>query len=100
MSENGTAPRTDFLPAARPPAPTIDVAELAREVAKALPPERKALGLQEAAQSLGVSADYFMEHIAPDLRIVRRGRRRIIPAAELDRWLEEAATFALPKSPT
>ncbi len=92
---NGSAPRTDYLPA-RPPAPTIDVAKLAQEVAKALPPERKALGIQEAAQSLGVSVDYFKAHIAPDLRIVRRGRRKLVPTAELDRWLDEAATYALP----
>ena len=96
---NNAAPRTDYLPA-RPLAPTIDVADLAREVAKALPPERKALGLQEAAQSLGVSTDYFKEHIAPDLRIVRRGRRKLIPTTELDRWLDEAATYALPPDPS
>ena len=100
---NGTAPRTDYKsdhPAMRPAASTIDVGKLAREIAKSLPPERKALGLQEAAQSLGVSTDYFKEHIAPDLRIVRRGRRRLIPTAELDRWLEEAATYALPFDPS
>lgn len=97
-AKNGTAPRTDYLPP-RPPAPSIDVAKLAREIAKALPVERKALGLQEAARSLGVSNDFFLAHIAPSLRIVRKGRRKLVPTAELDRWLDEAATFALPSDP-
>ena len=99
---NGTAPRSDWRsdhPVMRPKAPSINVPELAQEVAKALSVERKALGLQEAAQSLGVSIDYFKQHIAPDLRTVRRGRRKLVPTAELDRWLDEAATFALPSDP-
>jgi hypothetical protein len=96
-ARNGTGepPRTDYLPA-RPPAATIDLAKLAREIVRATPPERKALGLDEAATSLGVSVDYLKQHILPDLRIVRRGRRKLIPTTELDRWLDEAATYALP----
>ena len=27
----------------------------------------------------------------PELRVVRRGRRRLIPVRELERWLEENA---------
>jgi hypothetical protein len=30
-----------------------------------------------------------------ELRIVRRGRRRLIPVRELERWLDENATRAL-----
>jgi hypothetical protein len=29
------------------------------------------------------------------LRVVRRGRRRLVPVRELERWLEEHAAFAL-----
>jgi len=35
------------------------------------------------------------EHIAPELRIIRRGRRKLIPIHELERWLSEQASFAL-----
>ena len=38
--------------------------------------------------ALGVSVDFFEEHVMPELRIVRRGRRRLIPLAEMQRWLE------------
>jgi excisionase family DNA binding protein len=46
----------------------------------------------EAAQMLGVSRDYFDEHVKPELRIVRRGRRILIALTELERWLDWAAT--------
>ncbi len=41
---------------------------------------------------LGVSRDYFDEHVKSELRIVRRGSRTIlIPVAELVRWVERNA---------
>ncbi|HLE98809.1 MAG TPA: helix-turn-helix domain-containing protein [Gaiellaceae bacterium] len=46
----------------------------------------------EAAEMLGVSRDYFDEHVIQELRIVRRGRRILIALAELQRWLDRAAT--------
>jgi excisionase family DNA binding protein len=48
----------------------------------------------EAAESLGVSRDFFDEHIASELRIVRRGRRRLIPVKEIERWLDQSAARA------
>lgn len=46
----------------------------------------------EAAEMLGVSRDFFDEHIKPELRIVRRGSKTIlIPVAELERWLHKSA---------
>ena len=57
---------------------------------------RLALTKAEAAEALGVSVDFFEDHIMCELRIVRRGRRRLIPVAELVRWLESSADRALP----
>ena len=42
---------------------------------------------EEAARMLGVSVDFFDEHIRPRLRIVYSGRRILVPVAELERWL-------------
>jgi excisionase family DNA binding protein len=53
---------------------------------------RLALSPNEAAATLGVSRDYFDEHVAPELRIVRRGRRRLIAVRELERWLNAEAS--------
>src|SRR3954470_4979373 len=57
---------------------------------------RLALTKSEAAEALSVSVDFFEDHIMCELRIVRRGRRRLIPVAELVRWLEISADRALP----
>ena len=56
---------------------------------------RMALSKAEAADTLGVSIDFFEQHIMPELRIVRRGRRRLIPTDELGRWLDEMAAQTL-----
>jgi excisionase family DNA binding protein len=53
---------------------------------------RLALSPDEAAALLGVSRDYFDEHVIAELRIVRRGRRILVSLAELERWLERAST--------
>jgi excisionase family DNA binding protein len=58
----------------------------------ATPRARLALSPDEAAAALGVSRDYFDEHILGELRVVRRGRRILIPLVELERWLDRAAT--------
>jgi excisionase family DNA binding protein len=56
------------------------------------------LSPDEAAALLGVSRDYFDEHVIGELRIVRRGRRILIALAELERWLDRAAARpALPR---
>jgi len=56
---------------------------------------RLALSIAEAADSLGMSADHFRRHVLPDLRVVRTGRLRLIPLAEVDGWLEGNAARAL-----
>jgi excisionase family DNA binding protein len=56
---------------------------------------RLALSKCEAADALGVSVDFLEEHVMHELRIVRRGRRRLIPVRELERWLDENAALAV-----
>jgi excisionase family DNA binding protein len=49
----------------------------------------------EAAQALGVSPDFFDEHVRHELRVVRRGRLIFVSLAELERWLEANAARTL-----
>jgi excisionase family DNA binding protein len=49
----------------------------------------------EAAQALGVSRDFFDEHVRDELRLVRRGRLVLVPVRELERWVEENAARVL-----
>jgi excisionase family DNA binding protein len=55
------------------------------------PVPRLALSKTEAAEALGVSVDFLEQHVMHELRIVRRGRRRLIPVTELDHWIERNA---------
>jgi excisionase family DNA binding protein len=55
---------------------------------------RLAYSKAEAAQALGVSVDFLEDHVLPELRVARVGRRRLIPIAELERWLERHAERA------
>jgi excisionase family DNA binding protein len=64
----------------------------------ASPVPRLALSKAEAAEALGVSIDFFEEHVMPELRVVRRGRRRLVPVPELERWLRQNASLALEDS--
>ena len=57
---------------------------------------RLALSPDEAASSLGVSRDYLDEHIAAELRWVRRGRRKFVAIRELELWLDRASARTLP----
>jgi excisionase family DNA binding protein len=56
---------------------------------------RLTLSKAEAAAALGVSVDFFEDHVMHDLRIVRIGRRRLVPIQELVRWLDDNASRAL-----
>ena len=50
-----------------------------------------ALSVEQACAALGVSWDTWRAHIEPDVRIVRLGRRKLVPVAELERWLTDHA---------
>jgi hypothetical protein len=58
-------------------------------------PGRLAITRAEAARSLGVSINSFERHVQPELKIVRRGKLRLIPVREIERWLEENAEWTL-----
>jgi hypothetical protein len=69
-------------------------------MAKKLPAPfpRIALTPPEAAAALGVGPDFFDANVAPELRLVRRGRKRLVPVSELERWTAENAERALGES--
>lgn len=52
---------------------------------------RLALTKTEAAEALGMSINSFERHVQPELRLVRRGKLRVIPVSEIERWLDENA---------
>jgi hypothetical protein len=54
-----------------------------------------ALSREQAAEALGVSVDFLDAKVIPDLRVVSKGRRVLIPVRELERWLEDNAARAL-----
>jgi hypothetical protein len=49
----------------------------------------------QAAAAIGCSRDFFDEHIAPELRWVRRGRLKFVAIAELESWLQRSAALTL-----
>lgn len=52
---------------------------------------RIALTPPEAAAAIGVGPDFFDANVAPQLRLIRRGRKRLVPVGELERWVAENA---------
>jgi hypothetical protein len=55
------------------------------------PAPRLALRPDEAAASIGMSRSMFDAEVLPELRCVYRGRLRLVPVFELERWLEKEA---------
>jgi len=56
---------------------------------------RIALSRAEAAEALGISIDSFERYVQPEIRVIRRGRMRLIPYRELERWATENAALVL-----
>lgn len=59
------------------------------------PVPRIALTQQEACASPGCSEEFFVGHLRPHLRVVRRGRKRPFPVAELRRAVDEMAEYVI-----
>jgi hypothetical protein len=59
------------------------------------PVPRIALTQHEACAALGCSEEFFVEHVRPNLRVVRRGRKRLFPVDELRRAVEAMAEDVL-----
>lgn len=66
---------------------------MARKLAASIP--RIALTPAEAAAAIGVGPDFFDEKVAPELCLIRRGRKRLVPVTELERWTVENAERVL-----
>jgi hypothetical protein len=52
---------------------------------------RFALSPEDAAESLSLSRSAFYTEVLPELRTILVGRRRLVPVAELERWVEREA---------
>ncbi len=52
---------------------------------------RLALSRTEAAESIGVSVDTFDRYVVDGLRVVRLGRKVLVPISELETYLDEHA---------
>jgi hypothetical protein len=50
-----------------------------------------AVSRAHAATALGMSLSFFETEIQPELRLVRRKSKVLVPVAELERWLAENA---------
>jgi hypothetical protein len=62
------------------------------------PIPRLALTRHEAAKALGMGVTSFEQYVQPYVRAVRRGKLRLFPVRELERWLEENAAMTLERT--
>jgi excisionase family DNA binding protein len=56
---------------------------------------RLAYSPEEAADVLGVSRRFLYDHIGPELRWVRVGRRKLVSHTELEKWLDRNSARTL-----
>jgi hypothetical protein len=50
-----------------------------------------AVAREDAARALGMSLDSFERHVQPEIKLIRRGKLRLVPVGELQRWAERNA---------
>ncbi len=87
--------RPAAVPSREPPS-ADDLADLVADlVAVRVRVRPLALSVGEACAALGCSWDFWREHVEPGVRVVRRGRRKLVPVAELEAWLDREAERAL-----
>lgn len=48
-----------------------------------------ALTRRDAARAIGVSLTTFEEQVQPHIGLISVGRKRLVPVAELERWVRE-----------
>jgi excisionase family DNA binding protein len=53
--------------------------------------DRIAYTRAEAAAAIGMGLTTFETRVQPELRVIRVGRKVLIPAGELERWVAEHA---------
>jgi hypothetical protein len=49
----------------------------------------------DAAKACAMSMDSWERYVQPHVRLVRRGRLRLVPVTELERWIAENAERTL-----
>ena len=59
---------------------------------------RYALTRAEAAASIGISLNHFERKVQPELKVVLSGQLVLIPASELERWLQRNARRIVPRA--
>jgi hypothetical protein len=60
---------------------------------------RLALSVEEACAALGVSWDFWQANIASEVKLVRRGRKKLIAVSALQEWLDANAERVLRERP-
>ena len=71
------------------PEPTRPSAAVGADHSSRVP--RVSLTREEAARSLGISLDSFERYVQGEVRCVRKGRLRLVPLRDLERWVEANA---------
>lgn len=56
---------------------------------------RITLTAPEAADALGMSVDSLERFVQPEVRVIRKGRLRLFPIGELERWADASAARTL-----
>jgi excisionase family DNA binding protein len=51
----------------------------------------------DAAEALSMSRNHFDRHVRDQLRLIRSGRKVLVPVRELERWIERNAARTLPE---
>lgn len=51
-------------------------------------PQPLLLRKPQAAQLLAMSEDFFEANVMPEIKHIRRGRLKLYPISELERWVE------------
>ena len=61
------------------------------------PVQPLALNVEDACAALGISWQTWKEHVEPHIRLVRVGRRKIVPITALQEWLDANAEAVGPQ---